>query len=94
MPLTFLISELAFTDEEETHTFLIKYQADQYIDPSPAQAAAIGSANTTKRKRVSIPLKDRLWDAKASQAALQTAKDKLRSVDVSHSSHCVPLSRC
>lgn len=37
-----------------------------------------------KRKRSNvIPLQERQWDAKVTQAALQAARDKLRLVDVS-----------
>lgn len=85
--MTFLTTELAFADAEETHTFLTKHQAANYVEPKmdDAAAAAVGRGGSgTKRKRNNIiPLEDRQWDAKVSQAALQAAKDKLRLVDVS-----------
>jgi hypothetical protein len=78
--MIFLTTELAFADAEETHTFLTKHQAANYIEPTAVEAERGGG----KRKRLPIiPLEDRQWDAKVSQSALQTAKDKLRLVDVS-----------
>jgi hypothetical protein len=78
LPLTFLTSELAFADDDETHVFLQKHQADKYIATQIMESTVGGG----QRKRF-LTLAERQWDAKASQAALQVAKDRLRLIDVS-----------
>lgn len=85
LPLTFLTSELAFADDKETDAFLMKHEANIYIATSSSSSPSITKeSNAGKRKRSTIvPLSEQQWDAKASQAVLQAARDKLRLVDVS-----------
>lgn len=84
LSLSFLTSELAFTDLNETHSFLEKHLAAKYVEPTPAQAMTSSSKSVSKRAP-KIPLEQRQWDTKNAQAALQAARDKLRTIDVSHS---------
>jgi hypothetical protein len=80
LPLTFLTTELAFADNEETNAFLEKHQANVYVNEFVMEPLANGKS---QRKRM-LKLEERQWDAKASQIALQTAKDRLRLIDVSN----------
>ena len=46
-PLSFLTSELAFADTQETIQFLHSISADHFIDPTPAEAAAAATTAAT-----------------------------------------------
>ncbi|PWN88400.1 hypothetical protein FA10DRAFT_275977 [Acaromyces ingoldii] len=78
LSLTFLTSELAFTDLNEAHAFLEKHQAANYVEPTPAQAFSSKSGS----KKAKVPLDQRQWDTKGAQAALQAARDRLRTIDI------------
>lgn len=90
--LTFIADELAFEDLTEADQFLAKNGAAVYIDPTPAELAAMvpppTQANGKKKKSSSKtiprpPLDKRQWDAKAAMQPLTDAIQKFRKVDVS-----------
>lgn len=75
----------------EADQFLSSNGAAVYIEPTPAELAAMmppGQANGKKKKRdkstPSLPLEKRQWDAKAAMQPLTDAIQKFRKVDVSN----------
>lgn len=91
--LAFIADELAFQDIAEADQFLSSNGAAVYIEPTPAEIAALlaqGQANGKKKKSKtsqSLPLEKRQWDAKAAMQPLVDAIQKFRKVDVSISSY-------
>lgn len=69
--LSFIAEELAFQDVAAADEFLTAKGAAVYLEPTPAELAALASSQTTngkkKRSKVvpSLPLGKRQWDAKA-----------------------------
>ncbi|KAK0544822.1 hypothetical protein OC846_005916 [Tilletia horrida] len=93
VPMSFLTSELAFTDAPECHTFLDSLSAATYIQPTPAElaaaetAAAASKASTASKKKKSskpfeMPLEGRKWDPKAALPFLSAALEKYKKVDI------------
>ncbi|KDN53425.1 hypothetical protein K437DRAFT_292345 [Tilletiaria anomala UBC 951] len=93
-PLSFITSELAFTDSQEALNFLKALSADLLVEPTPAEVeAAIAAASSTKAQggftkgkkaaaAARIPLNQRKWDAKAALPALTAAAAQHRKVDI------------
>lgn len=87
--LTFIADELAFQDVVEADQFLTTNAAAVYVEPTPAELAALlpaGQSNGKKKKTKaipSLPLEKRQWDAKAAMQPLTDAIQKFRKVDVS-----------
>ncbi|KAK0525216.1 hypothetical protein OC835_005685 [Tilletia horrida] len=86
VPVSLIISELAFTDPQECHTFLDSLQAATYVEPTPAELSAAEAAQKglakKKGKGFEMPLESRKWDAKAALPALGAAMDKYKKVDI------------
>ncbi|CAD6884573.1 unnamed protein product [Tilletia controversa] len=85
VPLSLIVSEFAFTDPPECHTFLDSLSAATYIEPTPAELAAAAAASKTKKRgkqAFEMPLEARKWDAKASLPFLLTALDRYKKVDI------------
>lgn len=82
-PLSFISTELAFTDPSEAHAFLESHGAASYIDPTPAEISAILQGSSKSKKNFVVPFENRNWDAKAAQAGLLKSIEKYRKVDVS-----------
>ncbi|SPO31081.1 related to THP3 homolog C2A9.11c [Ustilago trichophora] len=88
--LTFISEELAFQDLAEADQFLTTNGAAVYIEPTPAELAALlppTQANGGKKKKSktipTLPLEKRQWDAKAAMQPLTDSIQKFRKVDVS-----------
>ena len=84
--LSFIADELAFQDVAEADEFLSANGAAVYVEPTPAELAAMmPPANGKKKKSKSIPtlpLEKRQWDAKAAMQPLTDAIQKFRKVDI------------
>ncbi|EST08838.2 BAG domain protein [Kalmanozyma brasiliensis GHG001] len=82
IPLTFIAEELAFQDVSEANEFLTANAAATYIEPTPAELAAIAPQTIGKKKKSksipSLPLEKRQWDAKAAMQPLTDAIQKFR----------------
>lgn len=87
MALSFIADELAFQDVAEADAFLAAINAAAYIEPTPAEIAALAPAGKKKKARPAVPLDKRQWDAKAAMQPLADAMLKFRKVDVSTSPH-------
>ncbi|SPO47521.1 related to THP3 homolog C2A9.11c [Moesziomyces antarcticus] len=81
--LSFIADELAFQDVVEADAFLAANNAAVYIEPTPAEIAALAPAGRKKKARPAVPLDKRQWDAKAAMQPLADAIVKFRKVDVS-----------
>lgn len=85
--LAFIAEELAFQDVTEANEFLSTNAAAIYIEPTPAELAALAPQTNGKKKKSksipSLPLEKRQWDAKAAMQPLTDAIQKFRKVDVS-----------
>lgn len=86
LSLSFVATELAFTDSRLAHEFLTKNSAAIYFEPKPQEVVEIAKRKSLgggkKHKQPFIPFEDRLWDPKAAQAALESARQKFRTVDI------------
>ncbi|TKY88923.1 hypothetical protein EX895_002164 [Sporisorium graminicola] len=83
--LSFIAEELAFQDVTEANEFLAANSAAVYLEPTPADLAALAPANGKKKKskaKPSLPLDKRQWDAKAAMQPLTDAIQKFRKVDI------------
>ncbi|KAJ1019783.1 hypothetical protein NDA13_006008 [Ustilago tritici] len=86
--LTFIAEELAFPDVAEADQFLSTNGAAVYIEPTPAELAAlVPQANGGKKKKKdrsipSLALEKRQWDAKAAMQPLRDAIQKFSKVDI------------
>ena len=79
---------MAFQDVAEADQFLTTNGAAVYIEPTPAELAALLGPPTNGKKKKSktiptLPLEKREWDAKAAMQPLTDAIQKIRKVDVS-----------
>lgn len=84
--LSFIAKELAFGDVAEADEFLANKSAAIYVEPTPAELAALAPTTGKKKKSKAIPtlpLEKRQWDAKAAMQPLTDAIQKFRKVDVS-----------
>ncbi|KAL9933781.1 hypothetical protein V8E36_007439 [Tilletia maclaganii] len=88
VPFSLIVSEFAFTDPEECHTFLDSLSASTYVEPTPAEIAAAEAASkkpvkgSKKAKTFEMPLVARKWDAKAALPFLGAALDKYKKIDI------------
>ncbi|KAE8242546.1 hypothetical protein A4X13_0g7114 [Tilletia indica] len=91
VPLSLIVSEFAFTDPPECHTFLDSLSAATYIEPTPAElmaaeseAKAKAGAPKSKKRRTpfEMPIEARKWDAKAALPFLLTAMERYKKVDI------------
>ncbi|PWN33884.1 uncharacterized protein FA14DRAFT_161517 [Meira miltonrushii] len=88
LSLSFLTSELAFTDLHEADVFLEKHEVALYVLPASATTNESGKGSNKKGakrnppKPTLPPLEQRHWDAKAAQSILDQARHKFRTVDI------------
>ena len=84
--LSYIAEELAFQDVTEADQFLSTNGAAVYIEPTPAEIAAMMPSGNGKKKKSksipSLPLEKRQWDAKAAMQPLTDAIQKFRKVDI------------
>lgn len=86
--LSFIAEELAFKDVAEANEFLSANGAAIYLEPTPAELAAMAPATQTNGKKKkskaipSLPLDKRQWDAKAAMQPLTDAIQKFHKVDI------------
>nr|CDI55100.1 conserved hypothetical protein [Melanopsichium pennsylvanicum 4] len=88
--LKFIAQELAFADVAETDQFLSSNGAAIYMEPTPAELAALLPQSNGKKKKnkqqqqkvPSLPVEQRQWDAKAAMQPLTDAIAKFRKVDI------------
>ncbi|ETS60225.1 hypothetical protein PaG_05770 [Moesziomyces aphidis] len=85
--LSFIADELAFQDVAEADAFLAANNAAAYIEPTPAEIAALAPAGKKKKARPAVPLDKRQWDAKAAMQPLADAMLKFRKVDSHNDRH-------
>ncbi|GAC94808.1 nucleus protein [Pseudozyma hubeiensis SY62] len=80
--LSFIAEELAFQDVAEADEFLSAKGAAAYVEPTPAELAALAPQTNGKKKKSkaipSLPLEKRQWDAKAAMQPLTDAIQKFR----------------
>ncbi|KAJ9474970.1 Protein THP3 [Pseudozyma hubeiensis] len=84
--LSFIADELAFQDVAEADEFLSAKGAAAYVEPTPAELAAMAPSQANGKKKKSkaipsVPLEKRQWDAKAAMQPLTDAIQKFRKVD-------------
>lgn len=91
LSLSFLTSELAFTDLHEADAFLAKHDVAIYVLPSNAMSTTMNESRKGVNKKgpkrnppkpTLPPLEERNWDAKAAQSILDQARLKFRTVDI------------
>ncbi|CDW99498.1 hypothetical protein [Sporisorium scitamineum] len=82
------VQMLAFKDVAEANEFLSANGAAIYLEPTPAELAAMAPATQTNGKKKkskaipSLPLDKRQWDAKAAMQPLTDAIQKFHKVDI------------
>lgn len=90
VPLIHLATELGFRDIDEAHDFLKENHIAVYVEPTPAEVAAMAAAVPQGKKKKGhsghskdvVPLEQRKWDAKNALPGVIAAGEKFRKVDI------------
>ena len=92
LPLVHIQAELAFETAEQANQFLEEHQAANYVKPAPVDefptlSSAAARSSTGKKQKLParppvVPLKERIWDCRASHAACEKGNERYRTVDL------------
>jgi hypothetical protein len=81
LPLSFLVSTLAFGSLEHADEFLSDHNAASYVVPTPTPAPSVGPWKSLVKPPV-VPLEKRVWDCRKAHQACAEGLARYRKVDI------------